>query len=78
MLQYFTPDILLFFAGQRTGYIIGNFIVSWATIYFSYHAYADYHKVFVNYARDQIKGPLHLNTQITKIGMYYCHVITWL
>jgi len=24
MLQYFTPDILLFFAGQRTGYIIGE------------------------------------------------------
>jgi len=49
MLQYFTPDILLFFAGQRTGYII------------------DYHKVFVIYARDQIKGRIHLNTQVTKI-----------
>jgi len=49
MLQYFTPDILLFFAGQRTGYII------------------DFHRVFVNYARDQVKGPIHLNTQVTKI-----------
>jgi hypothetical protein len=49
MLQYFTPDILLFFAGQRTGYII------------------DFHQVFVHYARDQVKGPIHLNTQITKI-----------
>jgi len=49
MLQYFTPDILLFFAGKRVGYII------------------DFHQVFVRYARDQIKGPFHLNTVVTKI-----------
>jgi len=49
MLQYFTPDILNFFAGQSPGYII------------------DFHGVFVNYARDQVKGPIHLNTQVTKI-----------
>lgn len=24
MLQYLTPDILLFFAGQRVGYVIGE------------------------------------------------------
>jgi hypothetical protein len=24
MLQYLTPDILLFFAGQRVGYVIGK------------------------------------------------------
>lgn len=49
MLQYFTPDILLFFAGRQTGYII------------------DFHQVFVTYARNQIKGPIHLNTSVTKI-----------
>jgi len=52
MLQYLTPDILLFFAGQRTGYII------------------DFHKVFVNFASNSVKGPIHLNTNITKIGLY--------
>jgi hypothetical protein len=27
MLSYFTPDILLFFAGQREGYIIGKLLL---------------------------------------------------
>jgi hypothetical protein len=49
MLQYLTPDILLFFAGQRTGHII------------------DFHKVFVNFASNSVKGPIHLSTNITKI-----------
>ncbi|TPX64987.1 hypothetical protein SpCBS45565_g05485 [Spizellomyces sp. 'palustris'] len=49
MLQYFTPDIVEFFAGRRTGYII------------------DFQKVFTQYAKQHVKGPVHLNSTITKI-----------
>ena len=33
--------------------------------------FIDFHRVFVTYARDQIKGPIHLNTKVTKIGTYF-------
>jgi hypothetical protein len=58
MLQYFTPDILRTFAGRRTGYE-------------GFAYFIDFHQVFVNYARDHIKGPIHVNTEVTKIGTYF-------
>jgi hypothetical protein len=50
MLQYLTPDVILFFAGQSTGYMV------------------DFHKVFSRFSKS-IRGTIHLNTVIDKIGM---------
>ena len=33
--------------------------------------FIDFHRVFVTYARNHIKGPIHLNTHVTKIGTYF-------
>ena len=72
MLQYFTPDILLFFAGQHSGYIIGKSlcVTLCSRLVLTPIHFIDFHQVFVTYARDQIKGPIHLNTTVTKIGIY--------
>ena len=71
MLQYFTPDILRTLSGQQSGYIIGEHMpLGCSDIRPLIHVkFIDFHRVFVSYARS-IKGPIYLNTQVTKIGTY--------
>ena len=73
MLRYFNPDILLFIAGQRSGYMIGKRIcvtLHACPVVLTPAHFTDFHQVFVTYARNHIKGYIHLNTTVTKIGKY--------
>ena len=70
MLQYFTPDILLAFIGVEKGHVIG---MASRPVSSTLLTSPDFHKVFTLYAKT-IKGPIHLSSPVTNIGMRYISV----